>query len=1118
MRRNATPSFESFDPDVLDAAREVARRAGVPLETWIASVVPAEAKPQARKRRRASDAAPGAPSGDPPPQPRATPAQSRRAPPRPDASPQPRAVAPAPADRFAETVDTLMRRLDAIDRTITQDRQASQDAAARRIADIEGRISDALGAGSAPVRQVAERLGDIERRMTELGEQLAQPRPLGRRGRPALAEVRDAVSEIRQRQRELDAGAATPDSGEVADPGVVAAMRQDLARRLDATTPESGERTPSPAISELQRETNRLRESIGGLATGRDVGALEQAMLTLASGVQRAQEPADLAAIAAPIELIRVQVERLADDVADNVHARVASDVERLANRVDSVLAGGAGGFADRDALSDLFRELDEIRRLIASLAGPERIQGLAQGLQAISSQIAQLQTGFSADHPDMAELRPLLEEIRSGLKTPSAGAIAGQIQALAAKVDALHDSAARGLPQDSRAILGRIDALADKVNPVGELIGRLEDLGESLRRPAAQSGEIASIQGMLRNLAEKVDRVGARSGGESLDALEKQVLALASRLDSRGADPALAGLERSMGELIAQVSTLRDEAPIAAAVERATRSAVAEAKEFGQLRAGLADLRSQQAAADQRILATLEGVQTALDRLAIRVGPEAAGGAPALATPAARAESLEDRLLSSTGVQPPRARATRRPDMPRVSVAAAEAAQMSDELLEPGAGRPARERQAPAHEYPEPGPEAASDIKTSFIAAARRAAQAAQAEVATEAGLAGERRDDRLGLRRTVAGSEPGAPGRVARLRAEIDRRRRPILLGLAAIVLMLGALQAITMRGDPEPAPAPPRIVEAAPKETPPAAAEAPAAAPAPAEPPAAPAPDPQTTQAIPGGGEAQPARPPAPQTRSALPSVPGMSALGGELAGIPTGLSKLRQAALDGDGAAIYELASREADGRGMPRDLALAAKLYEKLAQAGYAPAQYKLAGHYEKGSGVVRDLGPAKLWYGRAAEQGHARSMHNLAVLYAENPSASGRPDYATAASWFRRAAESGVRDSQYNLAVLYARGLGLTQDLVQSYVWFSAAAQQGDEDAGKKRDDVAAKLGPGDLAQARGLASAFRPRRLDPAVNEPPASKDAANSAMTLLGAPPPTAAPQGHTLPGKRT
>ncbi|WP_449411802.1 hypothetical protein [Methylobacterium komagatae] len=92
----------------------------------------------------------------------------------------------------------------------------------------------------------------------------------------------------------------------------------------------------------------------------------------------------------------------------------------------------------------------------------------------------------------------------------------------------------------------------------------------------------------------------------------------------------------------------------------------------------------------------------------------------------------------------------------------------------------------------------------------------------------------------------------------------------------------------------------------------------------------------------------------------------------------------------------------------------------------------------------------------------------------------------SAASWFRQGAEHGVRDSQYNIAVLYARGLGLTQDLVQSYVWFAAAAAQGDDDAGKKRDDVATKLSAPDLARAKSLAGSFKPRRLDPARERAP--------------------------------
>ena len=49
-----------------------------------------------------------------------------------------------------------------------------------------------------------------------------------------------------------------------------------------------------------------------------------------------------------------------------------------------------------------------------------------------------------------------------------------------------------------------------------------------------------------------------------------------------------------------------------------------------------------------------------------------------------------------------------------------------------------------------------------------------------------------------------------------------------------------------------------------------------------------------------------------------------------------------------------------------------------------------------------------------------------------------------------------VADSQYNLAILHARGLGVDQNLAESYKWFALAAQQGDQDAGKKRDDVAA--------------------------------------------------------------
>jgi len=1067
MRRNATLSLDGFDSEVLDAAREVARRAGVPLEAWLDSVVgaepatsltPGEAPSVAGDRPVAGERAAAPPSR------RDTPDTAHR-PSRPTPS-SANAPAPSSVDAVGGAIAAMMQRIDSLDRSIAEERQAAQQA-------------------------TADAVGQIERRVSELSQQLSRPRPLGRRGRPLVAEVRDAVDEVRRRQEELDAPAG-------------ATASRDYA----SAAPSPAEGT-LPTIGELQRETHRLRESIGSLATGQDVVALEQAMRAFATDIQRAQEPGDLAAIAAPIELMRVQVGRLADDVADNVHARLSGEVERLSARVDGALSSSSAS-ADKDALGGLFRELDEIRRLVASLAGPERIQGLALGLQSVSAQIAQLQSRLGVDASGVAELKPLLEEIRVGMQAPT----------------------------ESRALLGRIEELADRmdrqsINPVGDLLDRLEDLGETLRRPQPQDDSLATIHGMLHSLAEKVDRVGSHQGGESLDGLEQQVTALASRLDARAADPSLAGVERTMHELLAQVSALRDESAIEAAVERATRDAVArtvgDTKVIGDtsagatvaLRADLADLRERQAAADARMQATMENVHSALERLVGHLG-NATPQATVVGSPVAEdGRSIAERLRASTAaapVTPPPARepvapmprpsrSARLPELPKTGPA--ESVRDGEELLEPGTARPGPGQ--PVSADPALNPAAGGDIKTSFIAAARRAAQAAQADVAADV-PAPARRSDRVSRKVEGVTAASSAAGRGARLRSEIEKRRRPLLLGLAAIVLALGAMQAYQATvGAPTMGSEPVTV-----------AATTPPASPAPTEPtpaagqPQTPGPaDPQTTQSIAATAASEPkaaagtggAAPAVPATgERKLPKVSDMASLNADLAGVPGGLSKLKASALAGDGTAVWELASREAEGRGMSRDLALAGKLYGKLAEAGYAPAQFKLGSFYEKGSGVVRELGQAKIWYERSAAQGHVRSMHNLAVVHAENPIANGKPDFALAASWFRRAAEYGVRDSQYNLAVLYARGLGVSQDLAQSYLWFAAAAAQGDEEAGRKRDDVGAKLTPKDLAAAKALVASFKPKAGDPAVNEPP--KPAGPPPMSLLGAPPPGSPP----------
>ena len=193
-------------------------------------------------------------------------------------------------------------------------------------------------------------------------------------------------------------------------------------------------------------------------------------------------------------------------------------------------------------------------------------------------------------------------------------------------------------------------------------------------------------------------------------------------------------------------------------------------------------------------------------------------------------------------------------------------------------------------------------------------------------------------------------------------------------------------------------------------------------------------------------------------------------------------LRKAASAGDARAVYELATRAADGPAGQRDAKLALRLFERAAVAGLAPAQFRLGNMFEKGIGTQRDIALARIWYTRAAERGNAKAMHNLAVLYAEG--GTGKPDYATATEWFRKAAEAGVRDSQYNLAILLGRGLGAPVDMAQSYLWFSVAAAQGDDDAGRKRDEVGQRLKPDEVAAQKAAADNWRPKLAGGEANE----------------------------------
>jgi localization factor PodJL len=192
-------------------------------------------------------------------------------------------------------------------------------------------------------------------------------------------------------------------------------------------------------------------------------------------------------------------------------------------------------------------------------------------------------------------------------------------------------------------------------------------------------------------------------------------------------------------------------------------------------------------------------------------------------------------------------------------------------------------------------------------------------------------------------------------------------------------------------------------------------------------------------------------------------------------------LREAADAGDAKALFEVAARYAEGRGVKTDMKEAAKWYEKSAELGFAPAQYRIGNFYEKGIGVERDVPKAKTWYQLAAAQGNASAMHNLAVLFAMG--ADGGADNESAARWFADAAELGVKDSQFNLGILAAKGVGMTQNLEESYKWFALVAKAGDRDAAAKRDEIANALRPEQLERARSTAELWKAKPLNAETN-----------------------------------
>ena len=1071
MNSRVSWSVEGIDPSVRERAEAAARRAGMSLSDWLNSTIGDSVPPNFRE----------------PPEQRFTP----------------------PSQESRDVAD-IHQRLDSITRQIEQISQprprsnTARNDAPRGEQGVAKQLNDAISRLDARLSQIsnpqAGRRAEPQDRRRE-AEMVERAAAQVYRPSPPLspASLDFAVAEIAARQSELD----TPPP------------RQTPPRSAPPTAPVTAPAMAPPPVAPAS-------------PPGPDFSSLERYLIKITSQIEALQRPDG---IEQSVAAFRSELAEIRHAITEAMPRRAIKSIENeirsLSRRIDDNRQSGSDG----QALAGIERALSEIREVLRSLTPAEQLAGYDEAIRNLGAKL-DLILRANDDPSTVQQLE---------------GAIAA-LRAIVSNV-ASNDALAR-LSDDVQTLSSKVDQLsrADNSNSFSILEQRLAALTSTLesRERPAPGENTEHLESALRALSDRIDRLPVGNDNASAFAhLEQRVSYLLERLEASSDHRPSVDLGRVEDGLQDILRYLENQNATFSALAQSSRG-TAEPVDNGLIdlvKRELSDIRFSQTETDRHTQDSLEAVHNTLghvvDRLAMIEGdlrtvrsqpvePPDAPPAPRAAPPQAAAPPLQPKpeLPNPAAVQEHFAAAPREFHVaPQpVSATAMAAPRAISEILEPHAAQP-RTPIAPGlpPDHPlEPGtrptgraaspseriaasesaiseiPAASRDkpgekvSTSSFIAAARRAAQAAAAAPAEGKG---------------ARGAVKNPAGDKAKEGSTITSKIRSLLVAASVVVIVLSTFKmGMTLLDGDNPPSSPATASSSEPHATqqPPSNVPANPAVPDPATPsmtsptpigrqslngPPPNATDGAASVAIPQAAPAPVASPvPSSDVTGSIPAPPVSHKLGivqiPSSERLPDGIGGpiLRAAALKGDPTAAYEIGVRFAEGKGVPANYDEAAKWYDRAAQAGVVPATFRLGTFYEKGLSVKKDADIARRYYLQAAERGNAKAMHNLAVLDADG---GGRgADYKSASQWFRKAADRGVADSQFNLGILYARGIGVEQNLAKSFKWFSLAAAQGDADSARKRDDIAKRLDPQSLAAAKLAIQTFTPEpQPDDAIN-----------------------------------
>ncbi len=974
-----------------------------------------------------------------------------------------RTAAQVPHNASMDLYKDLGRRIEAL--------RKPQQEAFHQVRQELGSLRDALGGYTRGTGEKVNRQNAELRRLSDMIERLQADRKgdlLAKEMRKEIADLKAMVA-----RTNVEGSLHTLEHGYA-----------HILQRLD----ELSRATVDPkALRGLATRLTEIEDAFAALPRGEHIVLLEDRISDIAARMEELlarKSHEEIEPLRTELQNLRHYVEQI--DIGAMVEG-IDDRMRFVSGRLDDLeeLARGQQGLDSRlSAMEERMPAPDTLSRLQGRL---EDIVGMMSDERASADVSADMSRVDSRLDEIVGRLDRIEQAPPPAIDDSAFSALSQRLDAITNKIDAIEKQASKpvvmpapaakqGSDADSKLLSqmqARLNVLSEQLEQPRDTVttSDLDKLREEIGAmrasvPGPASTEV--LEQRIQDLAQAVERGGDNLDDQRFEQLGAKVAALAEQLETSSQGSAeMEHVATALGRIETGLEdTRRDVVEIAqnAAREAIAGHAAGGSQQYDQVIQGLqSDLRrllDTAEGSEERNRNTFDGMRAVLGSLTERLEKiertEAAAAKPSAAFMAAQVEAERDLAVPETG---------------------------SYAFAEPVPSRPADDfvaRERPVQDRPA---ERIRDRKADFIAAARRAAQAASQEaeqLEAEAGAGGDddtsgRSGSRMGWLRNALNRGKKAPKAAEEDAAEPEmpvaeepvvelddsstvlpgdrpapdettssggRRKRALMFAAAAVILALGAVTVFRMVSSPAPISDQVAVANEKPENTLPHAADAGRDQPVAgsglnqsgAEVPSATPPDP--VKSSPQAADTGPA------------SVPPSSVATAPSASHPPVVA-------DGPAAPqpVLEAASnRSADNN---TDLAFAppadvsSSFGSEVTQPGSnfatdAPGSDASA----IPANLVSNLPPEEVGtmaLRSAAASGNPAAEFLVGVKYTEG---NGIPaDLAEAAKWYQKAAAKGLAPAQYRLASLYEKGRGVEKDLEKAKSWYIKAAEAGNPKA-----------------------------------------------------------------------